>query len=136
MPAPRAALRRGGRGLPRPDQVGRGGDWVVYRARQESIGRDVAIKVVDIDLDPPAVRFTREIEITVELGRQHPDIVTVLAVGTTASSRPAIVMDYFDGGTLHDRLRHGPLPPEEVARIGGGARRRAVVRPRPRRAAP
>ncbi|GAA5154476.1 hypothetical protein GCM10023340_38080 [Nocardioides marinquilinus] len=102
--------------------VGRGGDSVVYRARQVSVDREVAIKVLDLDSagDPErAARFAREVQITVDLGRQHPNIVTVLATGTTASGRPAIVMDFHDGGTLHDRLRaHGPLPPEEVGRIG------------------
>ncbi|CAN5480583.1 hypothetical protein BH11ACT8_BH11ACT8_23090 [soil metagenome] len=100
-------------------EVGRGGDSVVYRARQESVQRDVAIKVLDVDDPHRVARFAREIEITVQLGRQHPNIVTVLAAGTTASGRPAIVMDFFDGGTLHDRLRaHGPLSVEEVGRIG------------------
>lgn len=103
-------------------EIGRGGDSVVYRAREVALGRDVAIKVLSIDTagDPArSARFAREIEITVQLGRQHPNIVTVLATGTTASGRPAVVMDFFEGGTLHDRLRaHGPLPPEEVGRIG------------------
>ncbi|MFB9312153.1 serine/threonine-protein kinase [Nocardioides plantarum] len=103
-------------------EIGRGGDSVVYRAREVALGREVAIKVLSLDTtsDPTrAARFAREIEITVQLGRQHPNIVTVLATGTTASGRPAVVMDFFEGGTLHDRLRaYGPLPPEEVGRIG------------------
>jgi serine/threonine protein kinase len=103
-------------------EVGRGGDSVVYRGREVALGRDVAIKVLSLDTagDPArAARFAREIEITVQLGRQHPNIVTVLATGTTASGKPAVVMDFFEGGTLHDRLRaHGPLPAEEVGRIG------------------
>jgi serine/threonine protein kinase len=103
-------------------EIGRGGDSVVYRAREVALGRDVAIKVLSIDTggdDARAARFAREIEITVQLGRQHPNIVTVLATGTTASGRPAVVMDFFEGGTLHDRLKaHGPLSPEEVGRIG------------------
>ncbi|WP_139977853.1 serine/threonine-protein kinase [Nocardioides litoris] len=104
------------------EEIGRGGDSVVYRAREVALGREVAIKVLSLDTagDPArAARFAREIEITVQLGRQHPNIVTVLATGTTASGRPAVVMDFFDLGTLHDRLRaHGPLAPEEVGRIG------------------
>lgn len=100
-------------------EVGRGGDSIVYRARQVSIGRDVAVKVLLVDDEERAARFAREIEITVDLGRQHPNVVTVLATGTTASGRPAIVMDFCEGGTLHDRLKaHGPLPVEEVTRIG------------------
>lgn len=100
-------------------EVGRGGDSVVYRATQTSLNRDVAIKVLRVDDDERVARFRREIDITVGLGRAHPNIVTVLATGITASGRPAIVMDYFEGGTLHDRLKqHGPLTAEEVSRIG------------------
>lgn len=101
------------------EEVGRGGDSIVYRARQVGLDREVAIKVLLVDDEARAARFAREVEITVDLGRQHPNIVTVLATGTTASGRPAIVMDFHEGGTLHDRLRaHGPLSVEEVGRIG------------------
>lgn len=100
-------------------EVGRGGDSVVYRARQVGLGREVAVKVLLVDDEPRRARFAREVEITVDLGRQHPHIVSVLATGTTASGRPAIVMDFAEAGSLHDRLKaHGPLPVEEVARIG------------------
>ncbi|MBC2933196.1 serine/threonine-protein kinase [Nocardioides sp. zg-1228] len=99
--------------------VGRGGESVVYRAREPRLGRDVAVKVLLVDDAESSARFAREIEITVGLGRQHPNIVTVLDTGTTESGRPAIVMEYYDGGTLNDRLREqGPFPPEEVVRIG------------------
>ncbi|GAA1923081.1 serine/threonine-protein kinase [Nocardioides hwasunensis] len=99
--------------------VGRGGESVVYRAREPRLGRDVAVKVLLVDDAESSARFAREIEITVGLGRQHPNIVTVLDTGTTASGRPAIVMEYYDGGTVNDRLREqGPFPPDEVVRIG------------------
>ncbi|GAA1146137.1 serine/threonine-protein kinase [Nocardioides aquiterrae] len=100
-------------------EVGRGGDSVVYRARDTAMGRDVAIKVLQTDDDRAVARFRREIEITVRLGRQHPNIVNILTSGTTASGHPAIVMDFYEGGSLHDRLRtHGPLPADEVVTIG------------------
>lgn len=100
-------------------EVGRGGDSVVYRARDLRLGRSVAVKVLAVD-DPQRVeRFMREIEITVELGRQHPHVVTVLATGTTASGRPAIVMDFHERGSLHDQLRErGPLGVDEVVAAG------------------
>lgn len=99
--------------------VARGGDSVVYRAHQKSVDRDVAIKVVELD-DPDAIaRFRRELEITVRLGRQHPNIMTVLAVATTSAGQPCLVMDYVELGSLHDRIRaHGPLPVSEVVAAG------------------
>ncbi len=100
-------------------EIGRGGDSVVYRARDLAVDRDVAIKVLAVDDPARAERFVREIEITVSLGRQHPNIVTVLAIGTTASGRPAIVMDYFERGSLHDQLRdRGPLAVDEAVAAG------------------
>ncbi|MXG89544.1 protein kinase domain-containing protein [Nocardioides flavescens] len=100
-------------------EVGRGGDSVVYRARDLRLGRSVAVKVLAVDEPHRVERFMREIEITVELGRQHPYVVTVLATGTTASGRPAIVMDFYERGSLHDQLRErGPLGVDEVVAAG------------------
>jgi eukaryotic-like serine/threonine-protein kinase len=98
--------------------VAHGGEGTVYRARQDGLGRDVAVKVLDVT-DPGTVsRFHRELEITVRLGRQHPHIVTVLDTGVIAG-RPCIVMEYYDLGSLHDRLRQlGPLPVHEVVAAG------------------
>ncbi|MDT0202774.1 serine/threonine-protein kinase [Nocardioides sp. AE5] len=100
-------------------EIGRGGDSVVYRARQVSLDRQVAIKVLLVDDEETVARFRREIAITVDLGRQHPNIMTVLATGTTASGRPAIVMDLYEAGSLDHRLREvGPIPAAEVVAIG------------------
>ena len=98
--------------------VAHGGEGTVYRARQDGLGRDVAVKVLDVT-DPDTVsRFHRELEITVRLGRQHPHIVTVLDTGVI-SGRPCIVMEYYDLGSLHDRLlQRGPLPVHEVVAAG------------------
>ncbi|MFD1150429.1 serine/threonine-protein kinase [Saccharothrix hoggarensis] len=98
--------------------VAHGGEGTVYRATQDGLGRDVAVKVLDVT-DPDTVnRFRRELKITVRLGRQHPHIVTVLDTGVIAD-RPCIVMEYYDLGSLHDRLQqHGPLPVAEVVAAG------------------
>lgn len=100
-------------------EVARGGDSIVYRAEQTSLGRDVAIKVIQVS-EPAAVdRFERELAITVRLGRQHPHIVTVLDTTTTTAGQPCLVMNFHDLGSLHDRLRsHGPLPASEVVDAG------------------
>ncbi|WP_436495440.1 protein kinase domain-containing protein [Actinokineospora sp. HUAS TT18] len=99
--------------------VAQGGEGTVYRARQDGLGRDVAVKVLQVDDPATLARFQRELEITVRLGRQHPHIVTVLDTGTVPGGRPCIVMEFYDLGSLHDRLRErGPLPVVEVVAAG------------------
>ncbi|MBC6449591.1 serine/threonine-protein kinase [Actinokineospora xionganensis] len=99
--------------------VAQGGEGTVYRARQDGLGRDVAVKVLQVDDPTTLARFRRELEITVRLGRQHPHIVTVLDTGTVAGGQPCIVMEFYDLGSLHDRLRErGPLPVSEVIAAG------------------
>jgi serine/threonine protein kinase len=96
-------------------EIARGGDSVVYRARQNALDRLVAVKTVDIAETSGGARFTRELEITLGLGRQHPHIVTVIDTGTTTDGRAAIVMEYHELGSLHDRLvATGPLPVTDV----------------------
>lgn len=98
-------------------EIARGGDSVVYRARQKALDRFVAVKTVDVEGSSGGARFTRELEITLGLGRQHPHIVTVLDTGTTADGRAAIVMEYHELGSLHDRLTAtGPLPVADVVK--------------------
>ncbi len=100
-------------------EVARGGDSVVYRARQSATGRRVALKVVLVDSPESRTRFAREVEITVALGSEHPHIVTVIDTATTSTGRPCLVMDFAADGSLDDRLRSaGPLPVAEVLRIG------------------
>lgn len=100
-------------------EVARGGDSIVYRARQASLGRDVAIKVIQVTEPAAVARFERELAITVRLGRAHPHIVTVLDTTTTSAGQPCLVMDFHDLGSVHDRLRsHGPLPASEVVDAG------------------
>lgn len=100
-------------------QVARGGDSIVYRARQDGIDRDVAIKVIDVNEDYSAARFERELAITLRLGRQHPHIVTVLDTTTASTGQPCLIMEFHDLGSVHDRIRaHGPLPVSDVVAAG------------------
>jgi serine/threonine protein kinase len=99
--------------------IAQGGEGTIYRARQDGLGRDVAVKVLQVTDPATLVRFRRELAITVELGRQHPHIVTVLDTGTLPDGRPCIVMEYYERGSLHDRLRAmGPLPVPDVVSAG------------------
>jgi serine/threonine protein kinase len=101
-------------------RIGHGGFSVVYRAHQKEIGRPVALKVLAVEfVDGRILRqFLREVQLTARL-TGHPNVVTVLDSGMTSSGRPYIAMDFYDRGSLRDRLlADGPLPAREVLRIG------------------
>ncbi len=103
-------------------QIGRGGYATVYRARQISVDRDVAVKVDDRRLiqDRDKRRFTREI-VAAGAVSAHPHIVTVYDGGTTADDHPFLVMEYYTGGSYSDRMKKsGPVPPPEVLEVGIG----------------
>jgi serine/threonine-protein kinase len=99
-------------------ELGRGGMGVVYMARQQSLGRTVAIKMIRearLASDANHARFRAEAEAAARL--QHPNIVTVHEVGT-ADGQAYLCMEYVDGPTLAQRLHaDGPLPPREAARL-------------------
>jgi serine/threonine protein kinase len=100
-------------------RIAEGGEGIVYRARQDGLDRFVAVKVINVSDPARLARFRRELEITVRLGRQHPHIVTVLDTATTPDGLPCIVMEYYDNGSLQDRLRErGPMPVEDVVTAG------------------
>ena len=101
------------------DELGRGGFGVVYRARDLSLHRTVAIKVLETALDDEGrARFDRERQ-TTGLLSPHPFVVTVYATGYTDSGLPYIVMEDLAGGTLAARLRSlGKLPLHEALDVG------------------
>jgi hypothetical protein len=95
-----------------------GGFSTVYTAYQETLGRTVAVKVLRADSTAARQQFQHECELTGRLtGRAN--IITVFAAGTTEDNRLFIAMQYLPRGSLADRLATtGPLPVEEVSRIG------------------
>jgi eukaryotic-like serine/threonine-protein kinase len=99
--------------------LGRGGMATVYLARDRTLERPVALKVLAeqfADDEDFRQRFLREARLAAKL--VHPNVVQVYDVGEDERG-PYIVMEYVDGQTLADELRqHGPLPPAEVVAIG------------------
>jgi serine/threonine-protein kinase PknK len=98
--------------------LARGGSSVVFLARERRIDRPVAIKVLPPEKELHAVKqFEREKEIAVSLGR-HPYIVQVFDAGAASDGSPFLVMEYFERGSLADRIRaEGPLSVEETVGI-------------------
>lgn len=101
-------------------EIGRGASGRVYRARQERLGRSVALKVLDLPPDDRDARrrFERELEITVRLG-SHPHIVQVLDAGQATDGRPYLAMELFERGSAGDWLaRYGPFGLADAVRAG------------------
>jgi serine/threonine protein kinase len=100
------------------DQIGRGGMGIVYRARDEKLGRDVALKVLPGDVvsrPERRERFLREARAAAAV--VHPAIAAVYEVGTDGEI-PFIAMEYVAGRTLRDVLGAGAMAVADAIRIG------------------
>ena len=94
--------------------LGSGGMGEVYRARDATLQRDVAIKVLPRALaaDPQRVaRFERESRVLASLN--HPNIAAIHSVAQVGDLR-LFILELVEGPTLADRLQSGPLPPIEA----------------------
>lgn len=99
------------------EPLGSGGMGEVFRARQESLGREVAVKILRTDL--PATgwlpeRFEQE---ACTMGAlRHPNVVTVHDCVRLDDGRVAIVMEFVSGGSLREKLNDAPdgLPLEQA----------------------
>jgi serine/threonine-protein kinase len=100
------------------ERIGAGGMGEVYRARDERLGREVAIKVLPPDLvadESVRKRLRKEAQALSKLN--HPNIETLFELGSKEGAE-FLVVEYIAGVTLGDRLAQGPLPEREVARVG------------------
>ncbi|MCC7118988.1 MAG: SUMF1/EgtB/PvdO family nonheme iron enzyme [Anaerolineales bacterium] len=101
------------------ERLGEGGMATVYKAYDERLDREVAIKVIRRDAFPPdqmemlLKRFERESKSLAKLS--HPNIVGVLDYGEHEGS-PYLVMEYLSGGTLKEKLG-SPLPWREAVQL-------------------
>ncbi|HEY6770358.1 MAG TPA: protein kinase, partial [Candidatus Sulfotelmatobacter sp.] len=100
------------------EQIGAGGMGVVYRAHDEQLDRDVAIKVLPAGAladDATRKRFRKE---ALSLARlNHPNIATVHEFGTQGDT-DFLVTEFIAGITLDIKLTEGALAPTEIVRLG------------------
>jgi len=102
--------------------IGRGGASVVYRARDELLSRDVAIKAFHTLADNPADLAAQQNEARLLAGFNHPGLVTLLDAGVdlTGSGTPQLflVLELVPDPDLREQLRDGPLDTRRVAYLG------------------
>jgi len=98
-------------------KLGEGGMGVVYRAHDEQLDRDVAIKVLPEEMDQDAERLTRfEHEARAVAKLAHPNILQVHELGRH-EGRSFMVTELLEGGTLRERLEGGALGWRQAAEI-------------------
>jgi Tol biopolymer transport system component len=98
-------------------RIGAGGMGDVYRARDTTLGRDVAVKILPAALmsnTDRRARFEREARVLASLN--HPNIGAIYGVEEADGVR-AIVLELVEGETLAERLTRGPLPLKQALRI-------------------
>jgi eukaryotic-like serine/threonine-protein kinase len=100
------------------EKIGAGGMGVVYRAHDEQLERDVAIKILpagSLADEGARKRFRKEALSLAKLN--HPNIATVYEFGTE-NETDFLVTEYIAGATLDNKLSSGPLPADDVVRLG------------------
>ena len=99
------------------EEIGRGGMGVVYRARQQSLGREVALKLILLDhlaSETDRARFYAEARAAAKL--EHPHIVPVYDLGDV-QGRPYISMKLIEGSTLSSQLQNGHMDGKSAAKL-------------------
>jgi len=103
------------------ERIGEGGMGVVFRARDTRLDRTVTLKFVHPHLGRVGEmreRFVQEARSASAL--DHPNICTIHEIDETPDGRLFMVMAYYEGETLKERLERGPLPRDEALRVARG----------------
>ena len=97
--------------------IGAGGMGEVYRARDRSLKRDIALKILPDSLSADVerlARFQREAEVLASLN--HPNIAAIYGL-ENAEGVKALVMELVEGEDLAERIARGPTPLDEALPI-------------------
>ena len=98
-------------------QLGKGGMGEVYQAKDQKLGRDVAIKVLPEEFAKAAdrvARFQREAKLLASLN--HPNIAAIYGIEESDGTN-FLVMELVEGNTLEDRIKSGSIPVDEALKL-------------------
>jgi hypothetical protein len=96
-------------------RLGAGGMGIVYRGRDDTLRRPVALKTLSRLSRSAADRLAHEARVMASV--THPNLATIYAIERWRDT-PILVVEFLEGGTLGERLARGPLPVDQVLRIG------------------
>ena len=99
-------------------EIGKGGMGEVYKAKDQKLGRDVAIKVLPEEFAKDAdrvARFQREAKLLASLN--HPNIAAIHGL-EEADGTHFLVLELVEGQTLAERVKVGPINVEEALKLG------------------
>jgi serine/threonine protein kinase/Tol biopolymer transport system component len=97
--------------------IGKGGMGEVYQAKDQKLGRDVAIKVLPEEFAKDAerkARFQREAKLLASLN--HPNIAAIYGLEESSGTN-FLVLELVEGQTLADQIKQGPIPVEEALKL-------------------
>jgi serine/threonine protein kinase len=98
-------------------EIGKGGMGEVYQAKDQKLGRDVAIKVLPEEFARDAdrvARFQREAKLLASLN--HPNIAAIYGLEESNGTH-FLVMELIEGNTLADQIKTGPIHVEEALKL-------------------
>ena len=99
------------------EKIGKGGMGEVFRAKDQKLGRDVAIKVLPEEFARDAervARFQREAKLLASLN--HPNIAAIHGLEESGETQ-FLVLELVEGETLADQIKRGPIPVEEALKL-------------------
>lgn len=100
------------------EQIGEGGMGVVYRAEDDRLGRQVAVKVLAPHLaSDEASRARFLVEARAASALDHRNVCVIHDIGETAAGQLFMVMPFYQGLSLRERLQAGPLPTREAIAV-------------------
>jgi serine/threonine-protein kinase len=100
------------------NKLGEGGMGVVYLARDLRLNRRVALKFLPpqfFDEDKQTRRLVQEAQAASSL--DHPNICTIHEIGTSSNNQLFIAMSFYEGQTVREKVKHGPLSKSEAVEI-------------------